>query len=78
MANEKALARGGYEVMAASIGEEALHMAQAKVPDLILLDMLLLKLVRSRVLQALKTNPLTPSIPVVVLRSLTRKARLSS
>lgn len=73
MANEKALARAGYEVMAASDGEEALRMAQAKVPDLILLDMLLPKLGGPQVLQALKKNPLTLSIPVVVLSSLPQK-----
>ncbi|MGC2170260.1 MAG: response regulator [Candidatus Sulfotelmatobacter sp.] len=40
-ANEKALSRAGYEVVAASDGEEAPRMAQGRVPDLILLDMLL-------------------------------------
>jgi DNA-binding response OmpR family regulator len=44
MANEKALTRAGYGVVAASDGEEALRMAHARIPDLILLDMLLPKL----------------------------------
>ena len=73
MANEKALARAGYEVITASDGEEALRMAQARIPDLILLDMLLPKLGGPQVLQALKKNPLTLSIPVVVLSSLPQK-----
>lgn len=72
-ANEKALARAGYEVIAASDGEEVLHGA-GEDPDLILLDMLLLKLERPQVLQALKTNALTLSIPVVVLSSLHLKS----
>ncbi len=67
MANEKALARAGYEVITASDGEEALRMAQARIPDLILLDMLLPKLGGPQVLQALKKNPLTLSIPVCCL-----------
>jgi CheY-like chemotaxis protein len=73
LANEKALARAGYNVVAAGDGEEALRMAQAKVPDLILLDMLLPKLGGAQVLQALKKNPLTLAIPVVVLSSLPQK-----
>jgi CheY-like chemotaxis protein len=73
MANERALARAGYEVIAASDGEEALRMTQARIPDLIVLDMLLPKLGGLQVLQALKKNPLTLSIPVVVLSSLPQK-----
>jgi len=70
MANEKALSRAGYEVVSASDGEEALRIAQARIPDLILLDMLLPKLGGPEVLHALKKNLLTLSIPVVVLSSL--------
>ena len=73
IANEKALARAGYEVVAASDGEEALRTALARIPDLILLDMLLPKLGGVEVLRALRKNPLTLSIPVVVLSSLPQK-----
>ena len=73
MANEKALSRAGYEVLAASDGEEALRMAHARIPDLILLDMMLPKLSGVEVLRALRKNPLTLSIPVVVLSSLPQK-----
>jgi hypothetical protein len=44
LTTERALARAGYEVSSASDGDEALRMAQAKLPDLILLDMLLPKM----------------------------------
>jgi CheY-like chemotaxis protein len=72
-ANEKALARAGYDVVTASDGEEALRMAHSKIPDLILLDMLLPRLGGQEVLQALRSDPVTASIPVVVLSSLPEK-----
>jgi len=72
-ANEKALARAGYDVVTASDGEEGLRIAHARSPDLILLDMLLPKLGGQEVLQALRTDPVTALIPVVVLSSLPQK-----
>jgi CheY-like chemotaxis protein len=78
MANERALVRAGYKVTTATDGEEALLVASAIVPDLILLDMLLPKMGGPEVLKALRTNPLTAAIPVVVLSSLpqTNEAKL--
>ena len=73
LANEKALLRAGYGVITASDGEEGLRMAHLGSPDLILLDMLLPKLGGQQVLQALRGNPVTASIPVVVLSSLPEK-----
>ena len=71
--NEKALARAGYSVVTASDGEEALRIACARIPDLILLDMLLPKLGGQEVLHSLRKNPLTASIPVIVMSSLPQK-----
>jgi CheY-like chemotaxis protein len=71
--NERALARAGYDVATASDGEEALQIARTRIPDLILLDMLLPKLGGQEVLQALRRDPFTASIPVVVLSSLPQK-----
>ena len=48
MATERALTRAGYEMSSAIDGEEALRLAREKMPDLILLDMLLPKMSRSR------------------------------
>jgi CheY-like chemotaxis protein len=70
LANEKALVRAGYSVVTASDGEEALRIAFARIPDLILLDMLLPKLGGAQVLHALRNNALTALIPVIVLSSL--------
>jgi CheY-like chemotaxis protein len=73
LANEKTLAKAGYGVFTACDGEQALLLAGTKTPDLILLDMLLPKLGGLEVLQALRKNPLTASIPVIVLSSLPQK-----
>ena len=64
------LTRAGYQVVTAGDGEEALRLATSLVPDLILLDMLLPKLGGPEVLEALRQNPITSPIPVVVLSSL--------
>ncbi len=71
--NERALTRAGYQVNTAADGEEALLVAQAKLPDVILLDMMLPKLSGPEVLRRLKENPATADIPVIVLTSLSQK-----
>jgi CheY-like chemotaxis protein len=71
-ANELALARSGYSVLAAGDGEEGLHMACEKVPDLIVLDMMLPKMPGQQLLHELKSDPRTAEIPVIVLSSLPR------
>lgn len=73
LATERALTRAGYEVSSAGDGEEALMMAQVKMPDLILLDMLLPKMSGLDVLKALKKDPVTQGIPVVVMTGMTQK-----
>jgi len=73
MANERALARAGYQVTTAADGEEALRIANDKRPDIILLDMMLPKISGPEVLKALKANPATMDIPVIVLTSLSQK-----
>jgi CheY-like chemotaxis protein len=73
LANERALVKAGYNVVTAGDGEEALRIANAIIPDLILLDMLLPTLGGVQVLQALRSNALTALIPVVVLSSLPQK-----
>jgi len=65
-----ALSRSGYTVLAASDGEEGLHIACEKVPDLIVLDMMLPKLPGQQLLHELKNDPRTSGIPVIVLSSL--------
>ena len=73
LATERALSRAGYEVWSAADGEEALQMAREKLPNLILLDMLLPKLSGPDVLIALKKDPMTEAIPVVVISGMSQK-----
>lgn len=73
IATERALTKAGYQVICAGDGEEALAHATAKLPDLVVLDMLLPKLSGPEVLQKLKANPVTARIPVLVLSSLSQK-----
>ena len=73
LATERALARAGYEMSSASDGEEALRVAREKLPDLILLDMLLPKMSGPEVLAALKKDAVTRAIPVVVISGMSKK-----
>jgi CheY-like chemotaxis protein len=70
LAMGRALTRAGYEMSFAGDGDEALLMAAEKLPDLILLDMMLPKMSGLEVLKALKKEPATEAIPVVVLTGL--------
>jgi len=72
-ANEMALARSGYAVLGAADGEEGLQLACSRVPDLIVLDMMLPKISGPQLLQLLKKDPRTAQIPVIVLTSLSQK-----
>jgi CheY-like chemotaxis protein len=73
LAMERALSRAGYAVTSAADGEQALQMAREKLPHLILLDMLLPKLSGPDVLIALKKDPMTEAIPVVVISGMSQK-----
>jgi DNA-binding response OmpR family regulator len=65
-----ALKRQGFTVLEAVDGEEALRMARAEGPDLILLDLIMPKLQGFEVLHALKAEPATAAIPVLILSNL--------
>jgi CheY-like chemotaxis protein len=74
-ANARILAKAGYEVLTAADGEEGLKIAQSQVPDLLVLDMMLPKLSGVEVLQAVRKNPSTQALPVIVLTSLSEMNR---
>jgi CheY-like chemotaxis protein len=56
----------GYEVRGAIGGEEGLSVASAFLPDLILLDIMMPGMDGWQVLEKLKENPKTRSIPVII------------
>jgi len=59
----------GYQVEVAPDGEIALHMARSEPPDIIFLDIRLPKLGGFEVLEALRADPTTRAVPVVILSS---------
>jgi CheY-like chemotaxis protein len=73
VAMERVLARAGYTVVSVGDGDEVWRIAANRLPDLIILDMLLPKLSGPEVLRSLKKNALTAYIPVVVCSSLSQK-----
>jgi len=65
-----ALSKVGYKVINAMDGETGLKLAQTKMPDLVLLDIVLPKKEGFEVLAALKEDPKTRDIPVIILTNL--------
>src|SRR5574344_1457753 len=59
-----------YKVITASFGRQALEMARAKNPDLILLDVMMPDLSGFEVAQYLKADPETADIPIIFLTAL--------
>lgn len=70
MENERALTKAGHQVISAANGEEGLRLARGCKPDLVVLDMLLPHLSGPDVLRAIRKDPETAKIPVMVLSSL--------
>jgi len=73
MASQKDLAQAGFDVVGVGDGEAAIRMAREKLPDVIVLDMLLPLLSGPEVLSALKQDPSTAAIPVIVLSGLSQR-----
>jgi len=76
LANERVLGKAGYKVVSVGDGNEALRVARDIVPDLILLDMMLPGLSGLDVLKALKNDPITAAVPVVILSGLSQTNEL--
>jgi len=68
------LRRGGYTVVEAGDGPEAIDVASRLVPDLVLLDMTLPGMDGVEVARQLKATPILATIPVVALSALTQEA----
>src|SRR6476469_2964088 len=61
------LEREGFEVLAAYDGQEGLRQAQLKLPDLIVLDLMLPFKPGLEVCRELKTDARTREVPIVML-----------
>ena len=65
------LAAHGYELLQAADGEEALAIARARQPDLVLLDVMMPKVDGIEVCRRLKSDPTLPFIPVILITART-------
>jgi diguanylate cyclase (GGDEF)-like protein/PAS domain S-box-containing protein len=69
----------GYATVAVASGEEALALIARQAPDLILLDIMMPGMNGYEVATALKADPATSSIPIIMLTAMVdRAARLAS
>jgi diguanylate cyclase (GGDEF)-like protein len=62
--------KNDYNILAASSGMEALAIAQATPPDIILLDIMMPEMDGYSVCAKLKSDPLTQTIPVIFITAL--------
>jgi len=67
------LTRGGYEVITASDGFEAIQSAYEQRPDLIVLDVMMPLINGYQVCRLLKSDPSTRAIPIIMLTAKTQR-----
>ena len=67
------LEQKGYRILLAEDGETALGIARSKIPDLILLDVLMPNLDGFETCRRLKADPHTQEIPIIFLTALSEK-----
>lgn len=65
------LVRAGFEVLEAENGFEALDKVKQKQPDLVLLDVMMPGIDGFSVCEALRKNPLTIDLPIIMLSAKT-------
>lgn len=63
------LESAGYQVIAAQSGNEAKQLADTQAPDLIMLDIIMEDGDGYQACRALKRNPMTQSIPIIMISS---------
>ena len=64
---ESLLKKEGYQTLRASDGEEAFHTAKSKLPDLILLDIMMPKVDGFTACKQLQQESATTDIPIIFL-----------
>ncbi len=68
------LENAGYNVLTAGNGNEAITIAIAEYPDLVMLDLILPGKNGFEVLKALRADPATAATPVIVLTNLSQSS----
>jgi CheY-like chemotaxis protein len=61
------LEQRGFSVASATNGAEAMQILDSVLPDLIVTDLMMPKMTGSQLITAVKGNPITSRVPVVVL-----------
>lgn len=74
---ERRLSRRGYDVVTASNGAEALAAVAAGAPQAVVIDWLMPSMSGSQVCEALKSDPGTASIPIILLTAKAADADLA-
>ena len=72
------LQRAGYDVITAGDGAEALTLATSRLPDLIVLDMMMPKATGLEVTRSLREQDSTKDIPVILLTARAQEADVAS
>lgn len=67
---------GGWETLLAGSGPEALRIAAEKLPDLVLLDVMMPHMDGPAVLAALRADPHTAQLPVIFLTARVQRGDL--
>jgi CheY-like chemotaxis protein len=64
---ELSLKKGGYELLSARNGRQAVDLARQHLPDLIVMDLLMPEMDGLTAVRHLKQDPATAGIPVIML-----------
>lgn len=67
------LSKAGYEILTASSGREGIGIAAAKLPKLIILDIMMPGMDGAETAEQLKANQRTKNIPIIFLSALIRE-----
>lgn len=67
------LKQEGFNVIQATDGEKALNLIQSELPALVILDIMMPKMNGLDVLKAIKANPETKNIPIIVVTALVQE-----
>jgi DNA-binding response OmpR family regulator len=68
------LKRAGYEVITAADGEEAFLLATTRLPDLVVLDMMMPKATGLEVTRNMREQATTKDIPIILLTARAQEA----